>query len=290
MTTVLITGANGQVGSELQRLPWDDAFTVIALDSAALDITDQSSVISLFAEHEPDVVLNAAAYTAVDAAETNEDRATAVNATGVGFLAEASNAHQALLVHLSTDYVFDGTKDGWYVEDDPTDPASAYGRSKLAGEAAALRADRSVVLRTSWVYSATGKNFVKTIRRLGGERSELSIIDDQHGCPTAASAIATAIATLVSATTGGATVPPNRLYHLAAPDHTSWHGFAEAILRESNLNHVACNPIPSSEYPVAAERPKNSKLDSGLLARDLGIVLPSWRQSLHQVVAELDAG
>lgn len=290
-STILITGASGQVGTELRRLTWPTSVEVVAADSSALDITDQISVQSMIDAHRPSVIINAAAYTAVDKAEEEEERALQVNATAVGFIADAANKNNAMLIHMSTDYVFDGEKAGWYKETDATNPLSAYGRTKLAGEEAALQANKSLTLRTSWVYSATGGNFVKTIRRLIAERPELNIIDDQEGCPTAAADIAAAVAAVVRASDFGHTPPPSRSYHLAAPDETTWHGFALAVMAGSaDLSSIPCHPIPTSAYPVAAVRPKNSKLDTTLIGAELDIKLPSWRESLGQVLGELDGG
>lgn len=289
MTTVLVTGAKGQVGTALQEIEWKDGTNLIALSSRDLDITDRAAVHQVVEDCSPSVVINAAAYTSVDAAEDDEDAAYEVNATAVGHLAQAATRSHAMFIHLSTDYVFDGQKDGWYLETDATNPISAYGRTKLAGEQAASEAGNCIILRTSWVYSATGSNFVKTIRRLALERSEIGVVSDQNGCPTSAMDIAKATAQVVERSRWGKVASPHRLYHLAAPDDTTWFGLATAVLMHSAArSSVVCKPIPASAYKVAATRPQNSKLDSALITRDFGIELPPWEDSLKVVLADLD--
>ncbi len=287
MTSVLITGANGQLGRELRRAPWPGRDTITALDSADLDITDADDVHDTVQRIQPDVIVNAAAYTGVDTAEDEEEQATLVNATAVGYLAAAADAVSAALIHVSTDYVFDGSKTGWYVEGDPLAPIGAYGRSKAAGEAAALEANRSVVLRTAWVYGALGSNFVTTMLRLASERDVLGVVDDQHGCPTATADIATAIVRLADAFAGGGTAP-ERVYHVCSPDDATWHEFALAIFDNSATGFGGvCDKLTTAEYPTKAIRPPNSRLDSTRLQRDFDLTLPSWRASLPLVVAEL---
>lgn len=296
---VLITGAGGQVGRELRRAHWPEIMSegadicdaeLIALDAEVLDITDRHAVLATIDRERPDVIVNAAAYTAVDRAEDEPERATAVNATAVAYLADAADRVGALLVQISTDYVFDGTKDGWYTETDPVNPLGVYGRTKLAGEERALTADRSVVLRTAWVYGALGSNFVTTMLRLARERDEIGVVADQVGCPTAAADIAAAIVELVRATDGGRSMPSHRLYHLASPTAVSWFDLATAVFAASAHGYGGiCRPLTTDQYPTRARRPANSRLDSSLLTRELGIVLPSFEQSLKSVVAELEA-
>ncbi len=286
--SVLITGAAGQLGTELQRADWPDGVSIVALTSAELDITDRTSVLDLVTRLRPSVIVNAAAYTAVDKAEDDEERAHLVNATAVGFLAEAADAVDALFVHVSTDYVFDGSKSGWYLEDDPLAPIGAYGRTKAAGETAALTAARSVVLRTAWVYSAHGSNFVKTMLRLAGERRELGVVADQFGCPTAAADIAEAIVALVRTQETDTAPELPRVLHVAAPDEASWHQFATAIFELAGADDgLMVRELTTAEYPTRAIRPANSRLDSNRLAALLGRPLPSWRASLARVIEEL---
>jgi len=285
---VLVTGAGGQVGRELQRALWPTDVEVQGFDSARLDITDEVAVAEAVEQVKPKVIVNAAAYTAVDLAEDEAERAFAVNGTGVGHLAQAADRAGAMLVHLSTDYVFDGTKQGWYVEADPISPLGVYGESKAAGEAAAAKADRVVVLRTSWVFGALGSNFVTTMLRLADERDEIGVVADQFGCPTAAGDLARAIVELVEAT--GAEPPSHRLYHLAGPTDLNWYDFAQRIFALSVRGFVGeCRPLTTSEYPTKAARPANSRLDSSLIATELDIRLPPLDQSLVDVVTELEA-
>lgn len=289
MVQILVTGAGGQVGREVCRLDWPSGTEVVPLTATRLDISKPSMVARTVAAYKPDVIVNAAAYTAVDQAESDAERALAVNGFGVDALATAANATGALLVHLSTDYVFDGSKAGWYTEADPISPLGVYGRSKALGEAAAASADKYVTLRTAWVYGALGKNFVTTMMRLARERDELGVVADQFGCPTAAADIAAAIAQIIAATDGGRDGSPNKLYHLASPDDATWHQFALAIFDATAHGFGGnCRPITTAEYPTPAQRPANSRLSSQLIADELEINVPSWKDSLGSVVAELE--
>jgi dTDP-4-dehydrorhamnose reductase len=286
VTRVLVTGGNGQVGRSIAELASDARFA--ALDIAVtkrstVDITDRAGLNAAFDRLQPDVVINAAAYTSVDAAESDEAAATAVNTDGVASLADLCAAHGARVLHLSTDYVFDGTKDGWYVESDPIAPLGVYGRTKAAGEAAATACPAHLILRTSWVYAAHGKNFVTTMLAIGTERPEVGVVDDQIGCPTSAHDIAEALLHLSS-------MDANGTYHLAGADQASWHEFAEAIFAAADLTTTA-NPISTADYPTIAPRPANSRLDSSALADATGVRLPGWRDSLSGVVSTiLDTG
>lgn len=283
---VLVTGAAGQVGAELMRAAWPAGVAVTGVDRRGLDITDATAVDAVVAELAPEVIVNAAAYTAVDRAETEPDLAQAVNATGVAHLAAAADRHGSRLVHLSTDYVFDGTKDGWYVEDDPVAPLGVYGATKLAGEQAAAAAERHLILRTAWVYGALGANFVATMLRLGAERDELAVVADQRGCPTAAVDIAAAIVDLVTAGLDGDEL--SGTFHLASPEEATWHEFACAILSEQIAGgRLAVRAIPTTDYPTPAARPANSRLDSTAIADAAGIVLPAWSTTMPAVRAEL---
>lgn len=283
MTTVLLTGAAGQVGHAAAQASWGPDVTLVACDRHGLDITVADEIRARVGEVRPDVIVNAAAYTAVDAAEDEPALAALVNDVAVGHLADAANAAGARLIHLSTDYVFNGTKSGWYVETDPIDPMGVYGRTKAAGEAQARRADRHLVLRTSWVYGAHGHNFVRTMRRLGTERDRLGVVDDQQGCPTAAGDIAAAIVDLVI---GHPDL--DGLFHLASPTDTTWYGFARHILDDRIAQGLRLDPIATTDYPTPAARPANSRLDSSRLAGIRGEPLPDWHDSLTTVLAELD--
>lgn len=286
MTRVLVTGGNGQVGRSIAELATDEQFgslDITVADRSTVDITDRAGLGAAFDRMRPEVVINAAAYTAVDAAETDEAAAMAANADGVASLADLCATHGARLLHLSTDYVFDGTKDGWYVESDPIAPLGIYGRTKAAGEAAARACPAHLILRTSWVYAAHGNNFIKTMLRIGAERPEVGVVDDQVGCPTSAHDIAEALLHLSS-------LDVNGTYHLAGADSASWHEFAVAIFAAADLTTTA-KPISTADFPTPAPRPANSRLDSSALADATGVRLPGWRDSLPDVVsAILDTG
>ena len=287
---IAVTGAGGQLGRELMRTRWDDGVQVCGYSSAELDICNPDAVAAVLETLQPSIVVNAAAYTAVDQAEDEPELAEAVNATAVKTLAQASNRVGAMLVQVSTDYVFDGSKSGWYNESDPIAPLGVYGRTKAAGEQAADEAAKLVVLRTSWVYGALGSNFVTTMLRLAGERNEIGVVADQLGCPTAAGALARAIVALARATDHGAEPPSRRLYHLAGPDALSRHGFADAVFACSQRGFDGTlRPLTTNEYPTKATRPANSRLDSSLIAHELGIVMPSFEMSVADVVIELES-
>ncbi|MDQ7010196.1 MAG: dTDP-4-dehydrorhamnose reductase [Mariprofundaceae bacterium] len=282
----LVTGASGQVGRELVRLiPGRD---LLALDHDGLDITDRDAVKKVVAHYHPDVLINAAAYTAVDRAESEPDVAFAVNRDGPEHLARVCEDDGIALIHLSTDYVFDGTKKGAYLEDDPVCPPGVYGRSKAAGEAAVQACcSRHIILRTSRVFSAHGSNFVKTVRKLGREREELRIIADQHGCPTSAADLATAIVCLCGRLDG-----QWGIYHFCQPEPVSWHGFADAIVRSArehgcDMKVRRVEPIATGEYPTAARRPKNSVLNCEKIERVFGVARRPWQASLSEVMEEL---
>ena len=289
MTRVVVAGAGGQLGRELLRADWSSGVEICPFTSAQLDISDRARVHAAITAARPHVVINAAAYTAVDRAEDEPERAMAVNGHAVGYLAEAADDSDALFIHISSDYVFDGSKSGWYLESDKPKPLGAYGRSKLVGEEAAAQAAKSVILRTAWVYGALGSNFVTSMLWLASERRELGVVSDQVGCPTAATDLAEAIMQLVVATDGGTTSTPSALYHLVSPEAASWHEFALAVFGVSSAGFDGiCRELATDEYPTRAVRPANSRLDSSLIAHELGIGLPSWRSSLPSVVAELE--
>ncbi|TVT47846.1 MAG: dTDP-4-dehydrorhamnose reductase [Denitromonas halophila] len=292
---LLVTGATGQVGWELARslMPLGD---VVALDRAACDLSDPQAAAAVVAGYAPDVIVNAAAYTAVDKAESEPELAYRINAEAVGALADTARELGALLVHYSTDYVFDGSKDAPYTETDATAPLNVYGASKLAGEQAiAASGCDHLILRTTWVYAARGQNFVATMLRLFAEREALRVVGDQHGAPTWARNIADATAGLIcwaqTATASGD--PVQRTFNLSAAGETTWHGFAEEIHRLAvhrwpdhpwTLREI--ESIPTSAYPTPAARPHNSRLDSARLAEDTRIVMPHWRDALQRCLEE----
>ena len=284
---LLVTGASGQVGWELSRslLPLGD---VIALDRRGCDLSQPELLPSLIRGIKPDIIVNAAAYTAVDKAEQEEQLATTINGTAVGVLAEESRKAGILLVHYSTDYVFDGVKETPYTEEDATHPINAYGRSKLAGETAMRQAGGAyVILRTSWVYAGRGHNFVRTMLRLASERDELRIVGDQIGTPTWAHDIADATAQIIRAIRREQAEDrfASGIFNLTASGATSWYMFARAIIEDARhhglLQRVPqLKPITSAEYPTPAARPKNSSLARERLSKRFGIALPDWKPRL----------
>jgi dTDP-4-dehydrorhamnose reductase len=293
---LLVTGANGQVGWELARslMPFGE---VIALDRSRCDLSRPETLARLVAGLAPDVIVNAAAYTAVDKAEAEETLATTINGTAAGELARAARVAGALLIHYSTDYVFDGSKAAPYTEDDPVAPINAYGRSKLAGEVA-IRASGCdhLILRTTWVFAARGGNFVRTMLRLGAEREHLRVVADQHGAPTWARNIADATARIIA----GAQRERRHgdfasgVFHLASGGDTTWHGFAEAIfaaarsrLPAGSLKVARIEPIPAAAYPTPAARPANSRLAQERLQARFGVFMPHWEEALCRCLDDL---
>jgi dTDP-4-dehydrorhamnose reductase len=277
---ILIAGKNGQIGWELQRA-LGALGEVTALGRAEMDLSKADAVRARIHEIKPDIIVNAAAYTAVDKAESEPDLAMAVNGVAPGVMAQEAKRLGALLVHYSTDYVFDGTKSSPYIEEDSPNPLSVYGKTKLAGEQAVAASGADyLILRTSWVYSTRGKNFVLTILRLAAERPELKVVGDQHGAPTWARDIAETTARVLDE-------PKERsgLFHLSASGATSWFGFATEILRISGQT-TPVRSIPSSEFPSPAARPANSVLDNTKFRTRFGFELPSWQSSLQHCLAE----
>lgn len=281
---ILVTGRDGQVGWELARvLP--ALGRVTALSRLELDLADPVAIVECVRSVKPDVIVNAAAYTAVDKAESEREQAMLVNGAGPGFLAAEAKTLGALLIHYSTDYVFDGSKTSPYLETDPCNPLSVYGQSKLAGERAIQASGcRHLILRTAWVYASRGRNFLLTMLRLARERPELRVVDDQTGSPTWARDIAQATATLI-----GKRTMAEGLYHLTAAGTTTWCGFAREIVRLAGLD-TPVKPITTADYPTPARRPGNSALSTDKLRRDAGVALPDWRQSLAVCMGELRGG
>ena len=286
---LLIFGTSGQVARELSERAGEAGFDIRTAGRDEADFTKPDSVAQLADAARADAVINAVAYTAVDQAESDEDTAHLVNAETPGRLAEVCARRNLPLVHISTDYVFDGNKPGAYLETDPTGPATAYGRTKLAGEQAVAAAGGShLIVRTAWVYSAHGKNFVKTMLRLGAERDELNVVADQTGCPTHAGDLAEGLLIAVRAQLDGKA--RSGIYNLSGQGSTSWAGFADAIFERAARTwgrRPAVHPIPSSAYPVPAPRPKNSVLDCSRFAASFGYSCPSWADSLDRVMDEL---
>ncbi|WP_233828439.1 dTDP-4-dehydrorhamnose reductase [Paraburkholderia sp. ZP32-5] len=284
--TILVTGVNGQVGYELART-LQGLGNVVAVDRSRLDLSNLDQIRAVVRDVRPTLIVNPAAYTAVDKAEQESELALRINGEAPGVLAEEAKKLGAALIHYSTDYVFNGTRQGAYVEDDPTDPQNAYGRTKLAGEQAiAATGVNHLILRTSWVYGTRGKNFLLTMLRLGADRPELKVVADQFGAPTWCNTIATLTAHLCAQSFAAEDnakwwAERSGIYHLCAGDSTSWHGFASAIFELADLpNKPNTLPIPAADYPTPATRPANSRMSNDKLARVFGLAAPHWRDAL----------
>lgn len=291
---ILVTGSNGQVGQEFNRLAEESRHEWVCLDRHGLNISDEQHVADVIARERPDVVINCAAYTAVDKAETEPDKAFAINAYGATNLAKACQAHGAALIHISTDYVFSGDTLTPYEESDPTGPKGIYGESKLAGEQAiAEYLERNIILRTAWVFGAHGNNFVKTMLLLGDERDELGVVADQWGAPTSAAGIASCCLTIAEAIDAKSDADiPWGTYHFTGAPYTSWHGFAEQILKDAVaiglLNKAPkVNAISSDQFPTPAKRPSNSRLACDKLTCAFGVVPDNWHNQLTTVLLDL---
>lgn len=280
---ILMFGKTGQVATEILRRAGD--IEVEALDRTTADLSKPAACAELVAATDADIIINAAAYTDVDNAEDEEATAAIINGETPTALANAAATRKIPFLHVSTDYVFDGSGETPWREGDKTAPLSAYGWTKLAGETGVTAAGGPhVILRTSWVFSAHGGNFVKTMLRLGAERDALTIVDDQVGGPTAAGDLADALLTIARAFPAGKGA--SGVYHFAGAPSVSWRQFAEAIFDEAGLT-VAVTPIPSSDYPTPAARPLNSRLNCAKIKTDYGIDQPDWRTSLKDIVGEL---
>lgn len=291
---IVVTGANGQLGKEFQAIagsgtyPYDFIFT----DIVELDITDREAVQRYFEGIEaPDWMINTAAYTAVDQAETDVQTARRINAQGVQNLIETAERTGSRFIHISTDYVFDGTADQPLTETDPVNPQSVYGQTKLDGERAALDYSRTLVVRTSWLYSAHGNNFVKTMRRLGAAKEEISVVDDQYGRPTYAADLAGALMEMIrriDETPDPQKQPYFGLYHYADRGETTWARFAKEIMETSGLDcHI--REISTAEYPTAAKRPHYSVLSTEKIEQVFGLSIPVWKDSLKRCISLLES-
>ncbi len=280
---IVLFGHAGQLGTRLHTVLAAKA-VVRGVDRDQIDLADLAQVRALLAAEKPDVIVNAAAYTAVDQAESDAEAAARINADAPRAMAEAAAASGALLIHYSTDYVFDGAASVPYTEDSATAPVSVYGRTKLEGEQA-IRASGAphIILRTAWLYSNRGKNFLKTMLRLAEERDELRVVADQFGCPTYSDRVADATGEILAQMYERG-VPRAELfgtYHIACGGVTSWHGFAQKIMELAGKSKVRVTPIATADYPTPARRPMYSVLDCGKLARAFGIRLPAWEDALH---------
>ena len=292
---ILLTGKSGQLGFELQRAlaPLGE---IVAVDHAECDLSDAAAIRQLVVEVAPQIIVNPAAYTAVDKAETDVALAQAVNATAPGVFGQAAARLGALVVHYSTDYVFDGTKVGAYLESDRPNPQSVYGKTKLAGELALLQSGADcLIFRTSWVFGAVGGNFAKTMLRLAAERDSLRIVADQFGAPTSAALLADVTAQVLGQfKRQGRAGFPFGLYHLVASGATSWHEYAQTVVRAAQaagqplkLGPDDILPIATTDYPLPAPRPANSRLDTSLLRQSFGLELPAWQSGLSHVLQQI---
>ena len=282
---ILITGANGQLGRELQHIV-PASWSVVAVNSSDCNITDHTSVARLIEQVRPDAVVNCAAYTAVDHAESEREKADAVNWLAVENLAHVAKAEDVALVHISTDYVFDGTSCTPYRESDPTAPINHYGEGKLRGEQAIAESGcRGVIIRTQWLYSPEGKNFVKTMLRLAEQQREVRVVADQYGSPTAADDLAAAIMQILPEVVADHTLR-GEVFHFASAGEATWCEFTEEIFRvaECDCRAVA---ITTNDYPTAARRPRNSVLDCSKIGNRFGVTLPDWRESLRRNIERI---
>ncbi|PKF61716.1 dTDP-4-dehydrorhamnose reductase [Psychromonas sp. psych-6C06] len=286
---VLITGGNGQIGHSLtKQFKKVDSAEVLSLGSAGLDITDELAVYKRINEFKPNVIINAAAYTAVDKAETEVELAYAINRNGAKYLAQAANKVGAVILHISTDYVFSGDKIDLYLETDSAVPKSVYGESKLAGELEVIKAcDKHIILRTAWVFGEVGGNFIKTMLRLGKERNALNIVGDQFGGPTYAGDIASALITIAIGVDKKQSTQYG-IYHFSGLPHVSWFEFAQVIFNEAKVHGLiekipTLNAITTADYPTPAKRPKNSKLATECITKTFNIKASDWQAALRNI-------
>lgn len=297
MRKILLTGKNGQVGWELQRT-LAPLGTIVAVGHREMDLADPDSIRKVIGQVGPDLIVNAAAYTAVDKAESEPDLAMVINGVAPGIMAEEAKRLNAAMVHYSTDYVFDGTKTGPYTEGDTPNPLNVYGRTKLAGERAVQAAGvPHLILRTSWVYGARGKNFLLTMLKLARERSELKIVDDQIGAPTWGRMLAEVMSQILAqhlsplCRQSASIKDVSGVYHVVSEGSTSWCGFARKIFeeasREASFALPKLIPIPATDYPLPAVRPRNSTMSNVKLGQTFGLAIPSWEKSLALCLQEM---
>ena len=289
MVKILVTGSNGQVGHEIGLLGQHSSHETFSYDRQRLDITDPGAVNTVFQDIRPELVINPAAYTAVDRAESEPELAYSINRDGAANLANACLELGIPLLHVSTDYVFDGSKQSAYDESDPVSPLGVYGQSKWEGEEAVRSTlKKYIILRTSWVFGGHGHNFVKTMLRLARERDQLKVVDDQYGGPTSAAGIATALMGVADQISDNGDIPWGT-YHFSGLPFTNWHGFAQQIITLANsagiIEHaVDVLPIPGSEYPTPAKRPANSRLSSEKFQKAFNIHPDDWSSGLRDVI------
>ena len=282
---IMVFGSNGQLGKCLQKVAsrYEFDFEFVFADSETVDITDGDAIFNFFGEHQPDFCINAAAYTAVDLAEKEEEKAFEVNAHGPANIAEACKEHKSIFIHISTDYVFDGETEISYEEDNFTNPQSVYGKSKLRGEILAIENNpNTIIIRTSWLYSEFNKNFVKTMLHLFKDREELNVVSDQYGQPTNANDLAEVIMNIIEF--------KNKkfgIYHFSNYPETNWSNFAKKIAEYSNSN-IRVNEITTAEYPTPAKRPVRSTMDMSKIEKDYHIDLKHWETSLKECIEILN--
>ena len=289
MREILVTGGNGQLGTELRRFAWPDGWGIVAVDVDELDLTDTAGIAALVASRPWAAVISGAAYTAVDRAESDVTTAWAINALAPAAFAQSCGKADIPLVQVSTDYVFDGSKPGGWEVGDPVGPLNVYGASKLGGELAVTTGcKRHAIVRTSWVVSAHGNNFVKTMLRVGAERDRLTVVDDQHGAPTAAADLAAALATIAMRMADDQTIAGT--WHFSNAGSTTWAGFAREIFAQA-AKHGGPSPdvapITTADYPVPAVRPTHSQLSHAAITRDFGIIPRPWQEPLTEIIDEL---
>lgn len=286
MLNILTTGADGQLGSELRILAENSANNFIFTDIARLDITEADAVKSFVTECRPDVIINCAAYTDVERAEDDEQTAYGINCTAAENLAQAAKLADALLIHISTDYIFDGNSRTPYTEDMPAAPLNAYGRTKLAGEQAIIGSGcRYIILRTAWLYSGFGRNFLKTMLRLTAEKESVNVVSDQFGCPTYAADLAQAVFDIAESDS----LRINQgVYHFTGEDECSWYDFACAIAAEAGNNGCKITPCRTEEFPSKAKRPAYSVLDNSKYKRTFGAAIPHWRESMRRCINRIN--
>ena len=284
MAYILVSGRDGQLGNELKDLASKQNFEFVLTDVNDLDITDENALKEAFGKYKPAYFINCAAYTAVDKAETNKEIANKINAEAVGYIARQCQQHNTMLIHISTDYVFDGKSTQPYKEDDKADPVNYYGYTKWLGEKLALENNpATIIIRTSWVYSSYGANFVKTMLRLMSERKEINVVNDQFGSPTYAKDLAEAIMYIVNRESSTVNEPRslNDIYHFSNEGNISWYDFAVAIRDIKQLDCVV-HPIPTIAYPTPAKRPAYSVFDKTKIVSTFNIKLKDWKDSLRE--------
>ncbi len=282
---ILVTGANGQLGREFQELEKNfSSYNFLFVSKEQLSITNENGVDIFFKNNHIDICINCAAYTAVDKAETERETAIDVNASAVGYLAKACKKYNARFIHISTDYVFDGQATNCYSENDQTNPVNFYGQTKLDGELNAVKEnEETIIIRTAWVYSSFGNNFVKTMIRLMKERESIGVVSDQYGCPTYAADLAQAIMQIIISNNFLAGI-----YHYTNKGKISWYDFAKEISQQIN-SHCVVNAITTSQFPTPAARPSYSVLDTTKIAETFNITIPEWQESLQKCLALLQS-